>query len=236
MNRHNYQKHIAYSGILLVATLVLFDVTPTDLWVQHHFFSVAFHKWYWDGSEPLKRFFLYDGLKAFLIAFASALTLCLLFLKDRPLIHSYSRGIRIVLISLILVPASVSELKATTNVACPRALTEFGGTLPYVPLFEHYPPQHQPHNRQRCFPAGHASGGFALMSLFFLLKSRRNQTLALSLATILGWAMGNYKMLIGDHFVSHTIISMLLAWILINLIAFIDALLSSQSTPRSLMG
>jgi membrane-associated PAP2 superfamily phosphatase len=34
--------------------------------------------------------------------------------------------------------------------------------------------------------------------------------------------MGAYKMAIGDHFLSHTVVSMLLAWLIINLIVIAD--------------
>ena len=36
---------------------------------------------------------------------------------------------------------------------------------------------------------------------------------------LIGWSMGTYKMLIGDHFLSHTVITMILAWLLILVIA-----------------
>ncbi len=43
-------------------------------------------------------------------------------------------------------------------------------------------------------------------------------TQALYLAAATGWIMGAYKMLIGDHFLSHTIVTMLLAWLIINVV------------------
>jgi membrane-associated PAP2 superfamily phosphatase len=62
------------------------------------------------------------------------------------------------------------------------------------------------------------SGSFALMALFFLFKNPINQRLALGVALIVGWSMGTYKMLLGDHFLSHTIITMLMAWLIILII------------------
>ncbi|KAB7881964.1 PAP2 family protein, partial [Poseidonibacter ostreae] len=41
---------------------------------------------------------------------------------------------------------------------------------------------------------------------------------ALIFALSVGWSMGTYKMLIGDHFLSHTIITMLIAWLLVLII------------------
>ena len=56
------------------------------------------------------------------------------------------------------------------------------------------------------------------MSLFFLFKKRKYQIRALIFALAIGWSMGIYKMLIGDHFLSHTIITMLIAWLIILII------------------
>jgi membrane-associated PAP2 superfamily phosphatase len=57
------------------------------------------------------------------------------------------------------------------------------------------------------------------MSLFFLFHSARNRKRALLFGITTGWLMGTYKMLIGDHFLSHTIVTMLLAWLIICAIA-----------------
>jgi membrane-associated PAP2 superfamily phosphatase len=56
------------------------------------------------------------------------------------------------------------------------------------------------------------------MALFFLFKTQINQKRALILALLTGWSMGTYKMLLGDHFLSHTIITMMMAWLIILII------------------
>lgn len=216
-------RQILYAGLGLLVCLLVFEVTPLDLWVQQFFFDVSTQQWLWRGAEPVSRLLLYDGIKKLLIVFALILLISLFCSRYSVALHRYRSGIRIVLISLLLVPLSVSALKATTNVACPRALGVFGGKLPYVSVLAHYPVGQQPSRRQRCFPAGHASGGFALLSLFFLFKSNRNRKRALVFALLTGWLMGGYKMLIGDHFLSHTLVSMLLAWLIINAIVKVDA-------------
>jgi membrane-associated PAP2 superfamily phosphatase len=66
--------------------------------------------------------------------------------------------------------------------------------------------------------AGHASGGFALLSLFFLFKTARKSIGVVLFALTIGWSMGLYKMAIGDHFLSHTIITMLIAWLIILIV------------------
>jgi membrane-associated PAP2 superfamily phosphatase len=169
----------------------------------------------------------YDGPKLLLAVGLFGCALSLLLGRFLPYMPRYRRGIRIVLLSLIIVPASVSALKAKTDVACPRALVEFGGQIPYVGVLHRSAGRGQTSEPQQCFPAAHASGGFALLALFFLFESPRNRGWAVSVGLVAGWAMGAYKMAIGDHFLSHTVVSMLLAWLIINLIVIADDRLQS---------
>ncbi len=122
-------------------------------------------------------------------------------------------------ISAILVPLVVAILKATTNIPCPNDLRHYGGLYPYVTLLREYPPSFHQVEKIMCYPAGHASGGFAFLSLLFLFSSKRNKTIALVSVMAVAWSMGMYKMLIGDHFLSHTIVTMLLSWLIILMTA-----------------
>jgi membrane-associated PAP2 superfamily phosphatase len=124
-----------------------------------------------------------------------------------------------VVLSSIAVPLVVGSLKAVSNMPCPKSLDIFNGTYPHTCVWEKYATKDCHLEKQKCWPAGHASGGFALLSLIFLFHSRKNKIIAGSIAMVIGWSMGSYKMLIGDHFLSHTTITMILAWLLILLIA-----------------
>jgi membrane-associated PAP2 superfamily phosphatase len=142
----------------------------------------------------------------------------LIFFRKKELIKKYKNGLIILLLSSIFVPFVVGSLKYYTNTPCPKNLEYYGGIYPDVKVLESYPKEFTQKERIKCWPAGHASGGFALMALFFLFKTRKNQILALIFALSIGWSMGLYKMLIGDHFLSHTIVTMLLAWLIILII------------------
>ena len=119
------------------------------------------------------------------------------------------------LLSLIIIPLCIGSLKAVTNTPCPKNIEFFGGNYPNIQLFDSYPQDFIQESNIKCWPAGHASGGFALMSLFFLFKKRKNKIAALLGAIVIGWSMGTYKMLIGDHFLSHTIVTMIISWLII---------------------
>ena len=214
----NINKYIVITSLLLFFTLILFDLTSIDLLVQDYFFNLDTNSWIWDSNEPISKFLLYDGIKKLLI-FSAFLILCsLIFFRKKEIIKTYKKGLIIVLLSAIIIPVTVGLLKATTNMPCPKNIEYFGGKYPDINLFDSYPAEYVQKKKIKCWPAGHASGGFALLSLFFLFKKRINQIYALSFALTLGWSMGTYKMLIGDHFLSHTIITMLIAWLLVLII------------------
>ncbi len=212
-------RHVFYASVSLIICVLWFELTPTDMWLQKLLYHESTRSWLWDRTERISQFLLYDGIKVLIVIFGLGMIAGLFVMRKSTFVRQYRKGIVIVSLSLILVPLTVAGLKATTNVACPRDLTEFGGNIPYIKLFDRYPPGEIPQQRQRCYPAGHASGGFALMSLFFLFHTARNRKRALLFGITTGWLMGTYKMLIGDHFLSHTIVSMLLAWLIICAIA-----------------
>jgi len=212
-------RHVLVTLVVLLAVLALFEFSSVDLWLQSRLYSASTGQWLWDRHEPVTRFLLYNGIKVVYAAFTAGLLAALVFFRRRSAVLARRRGLLIVLLSLVLVPLAANALKAVTNVACPHALSGFGGSVPYVKLFDSYPQAQHPVDRQRCYPAGHASGGFALMSLCYLFSTPRRRRNALLAGVAAGWISGLYKMVIGDHFLSHTIVSMLMAWIIINAVA-----------------
>lgn len=111
-------------------------------------------------------------------------------------------------LSLISTPTLVAIIKTLTHTPCPAYLSLFGGTLPYLSIIQNI----QTHFPAKCFPAAHASTGFALYAFAFLPKLKHHRIMMISAVSILAWIMGIYKMAIGDHFLSHTVVSMCLAW------------------------
>ena len=200
----------------LICTLLLFHYTRLDLTIQQHFYDAASGAWVWDRDEPVTKLIFYDGIKRILVSLAVSILVALVIDRFRPVLGSFRRPLTIVLLSLIIVPGTVGILKANTNTPCPRDISSFGSELPYVGVLDAWPEGTKPAELQRCYPAGHASGGFALLALVLLGRSRYQRLgLALTALTI-GWSMGLYKTVIGDHFFSHTLITMFLAIIIIS--------------------
>lgn len=215
-----FLRHIVITGTLLAVLLMVFSLTPLDLLVQDTFYNANTQQWLWDKQEPWARLFFYDGIKAALVVLFLVLLTTLIISRFSTRLKPFRAGLLIVMSSMVLVPAAVSLLKANTNMACPVNLLQYGGKVEHVSLFASYPTGQSPASIQKCFPAGHASGGFALLSLIFLMPTARARQMALIGSLSLGWLMGGYKMAIGDHFLSHTLASMLLAWMIICTLAW----------------
>ena len=162
-------KNILFSAVALALTIMVTELGSIDLWFQQHLFIALENHWLWQSADPLLRLLFSSGPKVLLILFACALLLILLFRHRLPCLDHYRKGMLIVVFSMIAVPLVVGGLKTATNIACPKNLTIFGGSIPYSKLFENYPGNKAITN-QRCFPAAHASAGISLLS-FFLFGS-----------------------------------------------------------------
>jgi len=226
-------KQIVITFLLLCFSVLFFALTNADIFMQDIFFNAHTHTWLVNKTAQPYEFLFYSGIKKFLIIFAVTLLFILIIFWKNKKLKAYKKGLFIVIFSAIFVPVVTGGLKKYTNMPCPKHLIHYGGEYPHTAVWERYETPYDKLDSIRCWPAGHASGGFALMSLFFLFKRKRNKTLALAFSLAIGWSMGMYKMLIGDHFFSHTLITMLLAWIIILLVekAVAAFTLSDEAPP-----
>lgn len=128
-----------------------------------------------------------------------------------------SKELGYLLLTIIMVPAIIATLKSVTYVSCPNHLTIFGGDIPYLSLWQDILTK----TPAKCFPAAHASAGFALYAFAYLPRFAHNKIKIMLVVSVLAWSMGLYKMMIGDHFFSHTLVSMWLSWAIVYGIALL---------------
>jgi len=204
--------------IALAAVLVVFEVTSLDLWVQDHFYNFQTQTWLVDDRGFWGRVFFYKGPKILIIIFAVVLLVLALGRTRwrKRLSHPAMcrRDLFVVIAVLATAPALIAAGKATTNVFFPSQVRRYGGFAPYVRTFGTYPENDRPAQRGKGFPAGHASGGFALLSLAGLATTRRGQLCGLFAGLSLGTLMGGYQMLKGAHYLSHTLVTALVCWLI----------------------
>lgn len=224
-------KQIIITSIILSFSVLLFEYSNIDISVQDYLFNFESNQWILDRDEKISKLIFYDGIKKALITFVMIVFVGALLFRKSQFVQKNRAGIAIVLLSSILVPLTVGFLKATTNVPCPNDLNHYTGTYPYITLLTPYPQSFYQSKNIKCYPAGHASGGFALLSLTFLFKRKRNKIVTALTVLSIGWSMGIYKMLIGDHFLGHTVITMLLAWLIILITA--KSVYSLTNSPKA---
>lgn len=213
-------KQVWVSAVALIVSIIFFGISGTDIWVQNHFYNPITHQWLLDHDEPILKFIFYDGIKKLIILVNVVMLITLIVGWKKPFLVHYRRGLVIVVLSAIFVPVVVGSFKALTNLPCPKNLEIYGGNYPHTCVWEKYPSTFCQQGKIKCWPAGHASGGFALLSLIYLFRTRKAKMISGAAALVIGWSMGTYKMLIGDHFLSHTFITMVMAWFIISLIVY----------------
>ncbi len=213
----NKSLNLLSTTILLISTVIFFEMSGMNNWVQDYFYNPALNEWFIDRNNKTLDLLLYSGIKKLFIVVILFLLFALIFLRRYRWVSDNIRGLSIVVASCLIIPLSVGALKASTNMPCPNQLVDYGGKYEHVGLFDSLQPGDS-RIGSKCYPAGHASGGFALLSLLFLFKTRRSQIRTFVGVMAFGWATANYKMLIGDHFIGHTVVTMLLSWLLILII------------------
>jgi membrane-associated PAP2 superfamily phosphatase len=203
---------------LLAGVLVVFEFTGLDLALQDHFYDFEARRWLVDEKDPAGRLFFYNGPKALVWLFAlTTLALAAGPARWREKWGLNRRGLWLGVLVIATVPALAGLGKKYTNIFCPSEIRRYGGDVAYAKLCEPHPPDDPAPRRGGCFPAGHASGGFALLGLLAVRASRRWRQGIIALGLGLGWWMGGYQMLKGAHYLSHTLTTMLVAWLVVLL-------------------
>ena len=202
---------------LLIIVFFFFEKTNVDLGVQDFFYDFTRQSWLVNAKATVPRMIFYNAPKVVIIITAViALFLCALRSKYRfRLLKTVVRRCDLIVLiaTLAVAPSLISVCKAKSNVFCPHQVTRYGGEQPYVRVLEAYPSDHSNRQKGKGFPAGHASGGFALMSLAGLATSRRGRKLGIAIGLTVGTGMGVYQMAKGAHYLSHTLITALFCWL-----------------------
>lgn len=220
MNKLRFRQWLRLLTFTILSVLI-FEHSQLDVRISELFY--AHGNWLLKKNAQPYAFIFYDLPKALLILFGLYLLTILLVrywqhrhpkisvvrLFSTKLITRLSRrDIGYLLIVLIIVPTIIATLKGITHVSCPNHLYFFDGDLPYLSIWQNM----RVKTAAKCFPAAHASAGFALYGFSYLPSLQQHRVKIIIIVTIVGWSMGLYKMFIGDHFFSHTLVSMLLSW------------------------
>jgi membrane-associated PAP2 superfamily phosphatase len=211
-------------SLLLIFSLFVFYRYNFDTSIQEYFFDSQFSEWILDRNQKSTRLIFYIAPKiifgsVILFAVITAGNLAINATATKKNIHNFYRYLYVAS-SLLVVVLIVANIKKLTNIPCPNQIEQFGGVFRYQKIFalEMQPMQIK---RFQCFPAGHATIGFAFYSLIYLARELRLKLLIFIFATFFGWLIGFYQIAKGAHFVSDTLVSMLLSFLVATTFAII---------------
>ena len=187
--------------------LLLWDTAGQDLWLAQAFGNAS-------GFALRDHWFLlqvmHEGARrlAWLVLLALTMGIWWPFGVLRSL-HSRQR-VQLV-ISALAGLVVINVLKYGSTSSCPWDLQEFGGVARYV---SHWALGALDGGSGRCFPAGHASAGFAFVGGFFALRHSQPPAARwwLLAAISAGLALGLAQQVRGAHFMSHTLWTGWLCW------------------------
>lgn len=213
MRKRNIELYVPW--LLLMAyglVIYLLDAKGGDLWLAKVFYQ-------WQGNQWLLRDhwlteqILHKGARVVnYLMLLTVLALTVLMWRTHGRQSYQSRAYFALFVSLLTSFILIALLKSLTNKACPWNLQLFGGIEPYYHLLQSRPASLPP---SQCFPAGHASVGYAWVALFYFFSQVKPHLRWFGLGTglITGLILGLNQQLRGAHFLSHDVTTLFLCWL-----------------------
>ena len=137
--------------------------------------------------------------------------------------HEHRRDFWFVVFAFAICTGVIHFLKAHTSVYCPIETTLYGGQLPHIEWYNNFQLFHEA-GEGRCWPGGHASGGFTMLALYFVARRHQWRFAKAILwgSLLLGFIYGTTRVLQGWHYMSHTFWAGIFVWLscLLTALAF----------------
>ncbi len=217
----------AVAVLAISALLILFvgQFTDVDLMIEDFYYDEALKVFPWKNTWFAKDF-MHGSVKNVIIKGGYLLILLVLMdavFRFRKISHFVRARLRFLALASVLVPTAIRAIKQYSVLHCPWTVDRYGGSVPFVRLFDPIPAGlHAGH----CFPAGHATVGLWLAALcIFWLPHKPKMAVAvfssgLGVGLILGWV----QQMRGAHFLFHTLWAAWLASLVILIMLMVFAI------------
>lgn len=205
----------------VAANIVLLGLDG-DRWIADWIFGLEGHRWALQHIVLTTEIIHVGGKRLSALAWLVVVALAIAAWRKDDWAH-LRRPLVCLALSVVVSTLLVSYLKHVTHMDCPWDLTAYGGGRPYFGLFDARPASLR---SSGCFPAGHASAGYAWVALYFFFLSTRPawRWFGLGVGLAAGLVFGISQQLRGAHFLSHDVWSLMLCWL--------TALLLHRATVR----
>ncbi|WP_332311035.1 phosphatase PAP2 family protein [Stenotrophomonas sp. SY1] len=203
------------SAVLAIASVVLM-AGGGDQWIADQLYRLQGSQWAlrdaWWTSHLLHKGGRNLSTLAALLVILGLIRTCFN-ARLRPL----RKPLLYLLLAVALSTGVVSLLKSWTGMDCPWDLERYGGLRPFIGLLQVRPTSL---GHAACFPAGHASAGYAWVALYFFMLQVRPQWRwpALIGALTVGATFGIAQQLRGAHFLSHDLWALAISWAVATLL------------------
>jgi len=196
------------SMCLLLA--VIFEYSGLDVWWVSHFYDSQNHIWLYK-QHWLFEHVLHSGGQWFdkLIGLIWLILFAVVNMKKE--FRKYRKILLFFLCATAIGPILVGIGKDISHIYTPWDLHIFNGAQPYIKIFDTVP-GNAPIGH--AFPAGHASGGYCLLSLYFVLLKLRSpcRVYGIIVGLTVGFIFGLAQQVRGAHFPSHDFITIFICW------------------------
>ncbi|WP_447652307.1 phosphatase PAP2 family protein [Pseudomonas abietaniphila] len=239
MNSSRNRFYLTYLGVPLLIALclfVVFDLTDLDVLISDALYNTTTHQFVMGHNK------LFENLThrwpriipnltgeaaiiGSVLSFAwprfraykhSRLIAWLERVRVAPLLRfltRHRRDLLFVVVAFSVTTGFIHYFKSHTSVFCPVETTLYGGIEQKREWFENFSLLHEA-GKGRCWPGGHASGGFTMLALYFVaLRYRwRHAKAVLFFTMTLGFVYGTTRIFQGWHFMSHTPWAGVIVW------------------------
>ncbi len=207
-----YYKNLLNCILLTAITLIVIHYSDLDIKFQSLFFDFETKKWLIDKDEQTIKFIFYKLPKYLIVTYGVSMIFMLAKLRYFKQELELQKKLLFLILVLIITPLTVAILKNFSPINCPNHIHEFGGCCQHISPLDIFNKVLFFGYAGKCFPAGHASGGFSLISLYFVMSTKRAKHIALFGSITLGSIMGLYQIAKGVHYLSDTIFTASIAY------------------------
>lgn len=212
MFNHPHQwlrNHLIYPLMALFFVSLMMSLLDIDERVADYLYALQGHAWAWKDSWLAEHFF-HRGGRAFSLAMLVVVLIALIAAYGCASWAVYRKPLLYLALAVSGGSLLVSAFKSALAVSCPWEFSRYGGHLTYHSVFE----QLFLRNGEGCFPAAHASAGYAWVGLYFLGLSFASPSrwAGLIVALTCGLMFGFAQQIRGAHFMSHDLWTLAVCW------------------------